>query len=208
TVRERNAAIWSRFTESDGEYVVAVVPVVIPRVNASTTNGQSAASLTSRNGPHTPRSNDAAPGNAAARRRDLARCVFMARRGQNRASPSGGLITPWRVTQKFRPSLHAPRGWDPIGNDPAAVMSAAFHRETLPPLKFVTRTRWPSNAAENGEFNPLPVRVARSAALEARTTASPSPPSGTQRFVPSNAGLPPPEENVRVWRIAPLESSL
>ena len=80
------------------------------------------------------------------------------------------------VIQKLIPSLHAPLGAvpGPVPKEPSGVRSAAFQSETLlaPAVLFVTRMRCPSKAAELGPFRPLPVRVARIAPLEARTTVT------------------------------------
>src|SRR5262249_53538304 len=61
TVRERNVAIWSRETVLAGSYVVGVVPVVMPSVKISRTNGQKNPSVTSVNGPHAPKATPVAP---------------------------------------------------------------------------------------------------------------------------------------------------
>src|SRR5215471_8520278 len=66
TVRDKNAAIWRRVTLSDGENVVGVVPVVIPSVKISSTNGQNVSLVVSVNGPQTPSSEVEAPAAAAA----------------------------------------------------------------------------------------------------------------------------------------------
>src|SRR5262245_29098710 len=84
-------------------------------------------------------------------------------------------LTSWpveRVIQKLRPSLHAPCGLPEaeVEKEPMGVKSAAFQTETAVLLPFVTRTLWPSNAACSGPFKPLPVRVARTRPLDARTT--------------------------------------
>src|SRR5262249_43426395 len=123
---------------------------------------------------------------------------------QNRASWPG---TP-SVVQKLPPSLQAPKGFvlAPIPKAPSVVRSAAFQSETLLPIWFVTRTRCPSNAAVVGKLKPLPVSVASTAPVEARTTET-APEYGTQMLVPSktgNSGLKP---MVTVCRMAPEPSS-
>jgi hypothetical protein len=117
---------------------------------------------------------------------------------------------PFNAIQKLRPSLQAPIGVvvAPVLTEPSGVRSAAFHSETLSPKMLVTSIRSPSNAAACGPFNPLPVSVASTAPVDARTTYMPFEPSGTQMFVPSktgNLGLLP---RVTVWMMAPFESSL
>ena len=89
------------------------------------------------------------------------------------------------------PSLQAPKGpvLAPVGKEPRGVRSAAFQRETLLPEELVTRMRWPSKAAAEGSFNPLPVNVWMTAPVEARTTETELEEAlGTQMFVPSKAG--------------------
>src|SRR5215471_7486010 len=68
TVRERNAAIWRRLTLLAGSKVVAVVPVVIPRVKISNTNGQKASAATSVKGPQVDSAEPAPPVNTVAAR--------------------------------------------------------------------------------------------------------------------------------------------
>src|SRR5258708_29107214 len=105
------------------------------------------------------------------------------RRRQNRTT----LPFPVSVIQKFTPSLQAPNGLFTKKNVPIELRSVACHIETL--SAFVTRMRSPSNAAELGEFKPLPLSVARSAPFEARTTVTVLLPMlGTQMFVPSKVG--------------------
>jgi hypothetical protein len=125
---------------------------------------------------------------------------------QNRAS-----FPVWfNVIQKLRPSLHAPAGvlLAPVLTEPRGLRSAAFHSDTLSPLRFVTSMRSPSKAATNGVSNPLPVSVARIAPVNARTTVTVFElPLGTQMFVPSKTGNPGPLPTVTVWMMAPFESS-
>src|SRR6476659_9935625 len=95
--------------------------------------------------------------------------------------------------QKFFPSLQTPHGIEvvPVGKKPRGVMSAALKRETLPEElpSSVTSTLWPSKAATNGKSRPLPVNVARTAPVEARTTVTDwLKLLGTQRLAPSKAG--------------------
>ena len=54
TERERNAAIARRLTPAEGSKVVAVVPVVMPRVKSSSTKGQKASAAASVKGPQVP----------------------------------------------------------------------------------------------------------------------------------------------------------
>src|SRR5262249_27088961 len=74
---------------------------------------------------------------------------------------------PFSAIQKLTPSLQAPNGnvLTPVAKEPSVVRSAAFQSETLLPIWFVTRMRCPSNAAVEGAFSPLPVRVASTAPL-------------------------------------------
>src|SRR6476469_4763043 len=86
--------------------------------------------------------------------------------------------------------------------------SAAFQRETAALPESVTSTRCPSNAALRGAFSPFPVRVARTAPLEARTTdTEESPEFGTQMLVPSKAGWSGDAPTVTVRTTAPAGSS-
>ena len=100
-------------------------------------------------------------------------------------------FVPFSEIQKLTPSLHAPICPVPgaVGNEPRGVRSAAFQRETMLPVSFVTRTRCPSKAAATGEVNPFPVSVFRIEPFEARTTETEPEKLGTQRFVPSKAGI-------------------
>ena len=72
-------------------------------------------------------------------------------------------------------------------------------------------TRSPSKAASSGSFIPLPVSVARTAPVEARTTVAPEwrlrGARGTQMFAPSKTGTVGRVQTVTVWRIAPVELS-
>src|SRR5262245_15857818 len=116
-----------------------------------------------------------------------------------------------REIQKLTPSLHAPKGAPPDGkpNTPAGVRSAAFQRETVLPLKLVSRTRSPSKAAWTGPFRPFPVNVASTDPVEARTTETEwSPSLGTQMLVPSKTGFRGMSPTVTVWITAPALSSL
>src|SRR5262249_54517176 len=126
---------------------------------------------------------------------------------QNRAS----LPELTSVIQKLTPSLQAPTGsvFAPVAKDPSVVSSAAFHSETLSPLKFASRMRCPSNAAAVGTFKPLPVRVASTAPVEARTTETELEIRlGTQTFVPSKTGKFGSVPTVTVCKMAPEPSSL
>jgi hypothetical protein len=53
------------------------------------------------------------------------------------------------VIQQFMPSLHAPKGnvFAPVETVPIGVGSVAFQSDTLFPVMFVTKMRWPSKAA-------------------------------------------------------------
>src|SRR5262249_39408715 len=127
--------------------------------------------------------------------------------GQKRAS----LFAICRVTQKLTPSLHAPMGkvLAPVEKVPRAVKSAAFQSETAGPKELATRTRCPSNAAARGTFKPLPVSVASTAPLEARTTETELLSRlAAQMFVPSKTGNCGPAPIVTVCRTAPEPSSL
>src|SRR5215471_8398707 len=126
--------------------------------------------------------------------------------GQNRAS----LFVPFSAIQKLTPSLQAPNGnvLTPVAKEPSVVRSAAFQSETLLPIWFVTRMRCPSNAAVEGAFSPLPVRVASTAPLEARTTENEAePPLGAQMFVPSKIGILGKVPTETVCGMAPEPSS-
>ena len=83
------------------------------------------------------------------------------------------LLVPWSAIQKWMPSLQAPPGAlpAPVAKTPRKMEIRRFKRETAsaPGLLFVTRTRCPSNAASTGPLSPLPVRVARTAPVAART---------------------------------------
>src|SRR4030095_9178521 len=105
---------------------------------------------------------------------------------QNRASKSA----PASAIQKLRPSLQAPNGWvsAAVLTEPRGVKSVAFHSETLLLMMFVTSMRSPSNAELTGPDNPLPVSVASTAPVDARTTVTAFEPLGTQMFVPSKTG--------------------
>src|SRR5262249_19805855 len=112
--------------------------------------------------------------------------------------------------QKLTPSLHAPKGavLAPVWEKLIADRSAPFQSDTTLPSLFVTRTRSPSNAAWTGEFNPLPVRVSRTAPEEARTTVTELESRlGTQMFVPSKTGKLGLEPTVIVRTFPPQESS-
>src|SRR5262249_47502335 len=125
---------------------------------------------------------------------------------QNRAS----LAAPTSVIQKLMPSLQAPNGpvLVPVPKEPSVVRSAAFQSETLLPETFVTRTRCPSNAAVLGAFKPLPVSVASTVPLEARTIETELEIwFGTQMLVPSKTGNCGTVPTVTVCRIAPAPSS-
>src|SRR5262249_18754605 len=65
TLRERKAAIWRRLTLPAGSYVVAVVPVVIPREKISRTKGQNTSAATSVNGPQGAKGVSPAPASKA-----------------------------------------------------------------------------------------------------------------------------------------------
>src|SRR5207244_3715673 len=108
---------------------------------------------------------------------------------------------------KFSPSLHAPKPVPPlVENVPIGERSDAFHNETL--LGFATRMRSPSNAADDGPLNPLPVSVARTAPVDARTTVTVFEVKlGTQMFVPSKAGYPAKAPVETVMSMLPPESS-
>src|SRR5262245_28193923 len=126
---------------------------------------------------------------------------------QNRAS----LPAVPSAIQKSTPSLQAPREPEPGGNGkvPSGLKSAAFQSDTTSPTPLVTRTRSPSNAAAKGRERPLPVSVARTAPVEARTTVTLETSSeGTQMFAPSKTACSGCCPTVTVWRIAPEESSL
>jgi hypothetical protein len=115
------------------------------------------------------------------------------------------------VTQKLMPSLQAPRGrvFVPVANEPSGVRSVAFHNDTLSPVKFVARILCPSKATAMGALSPLPVRVATTVPVEARTTVTESAAEfGTQIFVPSKIGKRGSAPTVTVWAIVPFEFSL
>src|SRR5947207_9598273 len=125
------------------------------------------------------------------------------RDGQSRAQKRASLSAPLRVIQKFKPSLHAPNGPEsaPVEKEPSGVRSAAFHKDTLLPLKLVTSMRSPSNAAARGPLRPLPVSVASTnagargfptASLTRTTITEFVVKLGTQMFVPSKLATPGP----------------
>src|SRR5262245_30109354 len=100
-------------------------------------------------------------------------------------------MTAESTIQKSVPSLQAPKGVvsTPVEKELIADRLAAFQSDTALPALFVTRTLSPSNAAWTGEFNPLPVRVSRTAPEEARTTVTELDCRlGTQMLVPSKTG--------------------
>src|SRR5215475_9467418 len=76
------------------------------------------------------------------------------------------------VIQKLTPSLQTPPGRVPIPveNDPRGERSAAFQRETVSLTPLEIRTRSPSKPEKLGLDSPLPVSVATTVPLEARTT--------------------------------------
>ena len=77
----------------------------------------------------------------------------------------------------------------PVAKDPRGVRSAAFQRETLWPEEICHQHSLAIECGRTGPFNPLPVRVARTAPVEARTTETESEMLlGTQIFVPSKIG--------------------
>src|ERR1041384_1462090 len=137
---------------------------------------------------------------------------MLRRCNQNRARLPGVVKN---VTQKFNPSLQAPRGSVPmpVENTPIGVKSVAVHNETLsPPPKLVTSMRSPSKAACVGPVNPLPLSVAITVPSNpppARTTLTVCEPKfGTQMLVPSNAGNAGGGPTSTESKIAPVESSL
>src|SRR5262249_18728987 len=173
----------------------------------SSTNGQNASWATSVNGPQSPRKEPAAPPSAAAAsagaRSDLRNRPALI--GQNLARRCPLLV----AIQNWKPSLQAPAGLPPVSKNPSGARSPALQTETPAPSPFVTRTRSPSKAEAFMPSSPLPVSVARTAPLEARTTETEfALPSGAQMFVPSKTGKATPAPTVTVWRTAPLESSL
>src|SRR6266508_3251275 len=117
---------------------------------------------------------------------------------------------PWSVTQKLTPSLHTPNGLlpAPVEKDPSGLKSAALKSETVSAFLLATRMRWPSNPTETGEVTPLPVSVASTAPVEARTTETLLELKlGTQILVPSKAGFSAFDSTVTVWRTVPVASS-
>ena len=78
----------------------------------------------------------------------------------------------WNAIQKLSPSLHTPRAASPppSGNFRVGSESAAFQSES-DVHGVEIRIRWPSNRrVERRLVKPLPVRLARRAPVEARTT--------------------------------------
>src|SRR5262245_27137358 len=74
--------------------------------------------------------------------------------------------------QKLMPSLHAPPAEAPNPTYPIGVRSAALNNETPSwvNVESVIRILSPSKAAAIGWARPLPVSVARTAPVDARTT--------------------------------------
>src|SRR5262249_22913709 len=92
--------------------------------------------------------------------------------------------------QKRTPSLAIPkRGVAATGKKPRGARSAAFQKQTRELPLLVMAMRCPSKAAATGPVSPLPVRFARIAPVEARTTATVGPEEvGTQTFAPLKTG--------------------
>ena len=102
------------------------------------------------------------------------------------------MLGPFNTIQKFTPSLAAPKGVlpDPVENVPIVVKSAAFQSETLFASGLVRHEHALSvERRDRRKFEPLPVSVARTAPLEARTTETEFDIwLGTQMLVPSKIG--------------------